>query len=202
MPGVHAHAHDDTESSRSTETPAREHPISFADIDRVLEASAGVAESTGASPVRTWRDALTLALESLRYARTILAADVKILRHAMATEGPDDQAVVDDLPAIVTTGTWSEGTASTDETDDPPPGSELDPSVFVRSDPLLSAHREMARTDLSSPGSVSRTLQLLEEQLVAVTEREAAVGHRLRQIRAAIVRQYEDGAVPTSNWPG
>jgi hypothetical protein len=200
VPGVHAHAHDDdTESSRSSETPARERPISVADIDRLLEASAGAAESTGASPVRAWRDALTLALESLRYARTILAADVKILRHAMATEGPDDQAVVDDLPAIVTTGTWTEERASTD---DPPPGAELDPSVFVRSDPLLSAHQEMARTDLSSPGSVARTLQALEEQLVAVTEREAAVGDRLRQIRATIVRQYEDGAVPSSNWPG
>ena len=202
MPGVHAHAHDDdddTESNGSIETPARERPISFADIDRVLEASAAVADSTGASPVRAWRDDLTLALESLRYARTILAADVKILRHAMATEGPDDQAVVDDLPAIVTTGTWSEERASTD---DPPPDAELDPSVFVRSDPLLSAHQEMARTDLSSPGAVARTLQTLEEQLVAVTERETSVGHRLRQIRATIVRQYKDGAVPTSNWPG
>ena len=158
-----------------------------------------MAESTGASPVRAWRDALTLALESLRYAHTILAADVKILRHAMATEGPDDQAVVDELPAIVTTGTWSEERPSTD---DPPPATELDPSVFVRSDPLLSAHQEMARTDLSSPGAVARTLQALEEQLVAVTERETAVGHRLRQIRATIVRQYKDGAVPTSNWPG
>ncbi len=200
MPGVHAHAHeDDTESNGSTETPARERPISFGDIDRVLEASAGVADSAGASPVRAWRDALTLALESLRYARTILATDVKILRHAMATEGPDDQAVVDDLPAIVTAGALSEERPSTD---DPAPGTELDPSVFVRSDPLLSAHQEMARTDLSSPGAVARTLQTLEEQLVAVTERETAVGHRLAQIRATIVRQYKDGAVPTSNWPG
>ena len=156
MPSVHAHAHDDdTGSSNTSETPAGERPISLADIDRVLQESAGVAESTGVSPVRAWRDALTLALESLGYARVILAADVGILRHSMATEGPDDQSVVDDLPSIVTAVTWGEEWSSTE---DPPPGAELDLSVVARSDPLLSAHREMARTDLSSPEDVARTM--------------------------------------------
>ncbi len=66
----------------------------------------------------------------------------------------------------------------------------------------MSAHQEMARTDLSSPEDVARTLGALQEQLVAITERETAVEGRLRQIRATIVRQYKDGVIPTTNWPG
>jgi hypothetical protein len=199
VPGVHAHAHDDAESGALHETASGEEAISLADIDRALEASEGLAESTGVLPVRAWRDALTLALESLTYARTVLAGDVTVLRHALATEGPDDQAVVDELPAILATDTWSEGRESAD---DPSRPTGLDPSVFARSDLLLSVHRDMARTDLSSPKAVVRSLRSLEEQLVAVTARERAVALRLQEIRAAIVRQYKDGVVPTPNWPG
>ncbi len=112
----HAHAHDDdARSSAAADVLARQRPISFADIDRVLEESAEVVESTGPAPVRAWRDGLTLALESLGYARAVLAADVGILRHCLATEGPDDQTLVDDLPAVVTTGTWGEGWSAPDD---------------------------------------------------------------------------------------
>lgn len=201
MPSAHAHAHDDDDarSSAAAEVLARQRPISFAAIDRVLEESAEVVESTGPAPVRAWRDGLTLALEALGYARAVLAADVGILRHCLATEGPDDQTLVDDLPAVVTTGTWGEGWSAPD---DHSADAELDPTIFVRSDPLMSAHQEMARTDLSSPEDVVRTLGALQEQLVAITERETAVERRLRQIRATIVRQYKDGVIPTKNWPG
>ncbi len=44
-------------------------PILLADIDQILEDSAGVEHAGRAAPIRVWRDELTLALESLTYAR-------------------------------------------------------------------------------------------------------------------------------------
>ena len=60
----------------------------------------------------------------------------------------------------------------------------------------------MAHTDLSSPEEVERALRELEAQLAELTERQNAVEVRLQQIRASIVRQYQEGAVRTRDWLG
>jgi hypothetical protein len=205
VPSVHAHAHDDETDSGGSDVSARERPIRFTDIDRVLDESAGVGAAGGPSAVRVWRDQLLLAFESLEYARTILSADVGILRHCLATEGPDKEALVDDLPEVVSSHPCHEGCSAHESGSATP--AEVDPaevnsSVFARSDALMTAHREMARTDLSSPEDVGRALRILDEQLSAVAARCAAVQSRLQQIRTVIVRQYKDGAIPTANWPG
>ncbi len=79
---------------------------------------------------------------------------------------------------------------------------ELDLGVFVRSDRLVAGHEEMALVDLSSSEDVELLLGELERELAQLTERQHAVELRLQQIRAAIVRQYQEGVAPTRGWPG
>lgn len=195
MPSAHAHLHEDDEIGPS-DLSAEARPILLADIDRVLGESAVLERTRGASPIRVWRDELTLALESLAYARAILAADVAILRHSRAADGSGLQAVVDDLPAVMAAHPWGDGWSESGGEDDDP---ELDLAVFDRSDRLIAAHEQMAHTDLSSPEEVERVLRELEAQLAELTERQNAVEVRLQQIRASIVRQYQEGAVRTGD---
>jgi hypothetical protein len=188
-------------------------PIELTDIDRVLEDSAAVTEANQAAPVRVWRDELTVALESLSYARSVLASDVGVLRHCLARDVVDPEALVDELPRLAA---------------GPPPGGEdpsaspnsaeipridgidldgidlddIDWTVCIRSDPLMTAHREMAQADLSSPEDVTRVLGDLEEQLAELVRRQDAVTGRLRQVRQAIVGQYERGSVSARDWLG
>lgn len=77
----------------------------------------------------------------------------------------------------------------------------IDGEVFVRSDELMTAHREMALLDLSAPQDVARVLRHAEEQLTAITERHAAAEARLQQLRAAIIRQYRQGVIRARNRP-
>ena len=191
MSQAHAQAHGDD----SDHLALRERPILLADIDEVLAAAADVAHAGPDAPVRAWRDALTLALESLAYAQSVLAADAAILRHCLSAGGSDAQALVDALPTVITSRPRGDGWSAPNSSENP---SGADPWVFVGSDELMPAHRAMARVDLSSPEDVRRVLGLVEEQLAPIRERLEAVEIRLAQIRAAILRQYREGVVP--NW--
>ena len=71
MPSTQAHVYDDDEFGPG-DLSAEERPILLADIDRALGESAVLERTRGASPIRVWRDELTLALESLAYARAEL----------------------------------------------------------------------------------------------------------------------------------
>jgi hypothetical protein len=175
-----------------------ESPIFLADIDQVLKESAHVERARPSDPIRAWRDDLTVALDSLVYARGVLAADVGILRHCLAA--PHQQAVVDDLPSVMTTRAWGAGWSAPDEV--APDPARVDEEIFVRSDGLMAAHQEMAHADLSSREEVTRVLAELETQLNDLAERQEAVEVRLQEIRAAIVRQYKDGRVPARDWLG
>jgi hypothetical protein len=197
VPSAHAHLHEDDEMG--TDLAADERPILLADIDQVLAESAVLERTRGASPIRVWRDELTLALESLAYARAILAADVSILRHSLVADGSDPQDVVDDLPTVMNEHPWGDGWSESEEEDDL---ERLDLAVFARSDRLVAAHEQMAHVDLSSTEDVERVLRELEAQLSELTGRQQAVQIRLQQIRAAIVRQYQEGAVRTRDWLG
>jgi hypothetical protein len=176
--------------------PAAAGPILLTDIDRVLSDSAGVGQSASAAPIRVWRDELTLALESLAFARAVLAADVGILRRCLAA--PDQQAVVDELPAAMAGQSWGDGWAAPEE----PDRSRVNWEVFARADRLMSTHEEMASADLSSTEDVTRVLGDLEGQLTDLARRQEAVEVRLAEIRSAIVHQYERGGVPARDWLG
>jgi hypothetical protein len=199
VPSAHAQAYDDDEFGPD-DLSAEERPILLADIDRSLGESAVLERTRGASPIRVWREELTLALESLAYARAVLAADVAILRHTLAG-GADQQAIVDDLPAVMAAHSGGDEWSDSPEAHDPG-RLELDLGVFVRSDRLVAGHEEMALVDLSSSEDVELLLGELERELAQLTERQHAVELRLQQIRAAIVRQYQEGAAPTRGWPG
>ncbi len=209
MPSAHAHLHEDDDFGPQG-LPADERPILLADIDRVLGESAVLERTRGASPIRVWRDELTLALESLAYARSVLAADVAILRHRLADPGPDLQRVVDDLPTIMTSPRWGadpsapdEGEAGADEDDiAADEDDDFDLAVFLRSDRLVAAHEHMARIDLSSPEEVADALRDLEAELGELTARQESVELRLQQIRVSIIRQYQEGEVRTREWLG
>ena len=199
MPAAHAHAHEDDQSGAGERSP-EERPILLADIDRVLGESAVVERLRGRSPIRVWREELTLALESLAYAREILAGDVAILRRCLSGNAADQQAVVGELPTVVTQRTWGEGWSGPRQLDDL---DDLDVGVFARSDRLVAAHEQMAFADLSSPEEVTRLLAEFEGQLIELTERHQAVERRLQQIRAAIVQQYQEGGIPAvRDWLG
>ncbi len=202
MPSAHAHLHEDDEIGPQ-DLPAAERPILLADIDRVLGESAVLERTRGASPIRVWRDELTLALESLAYARTVLAADVAILRHRLADIGPDLQRVVSDLPTIMAAPRWGAGPPVSDEDDAAADeDDDFDLAVFLRSDRLVAAHEQMARIDLSSPDEVASTLGELEAELAELTARQESVEVRLQQIRVSIIRQYQEGEVRTRDWLG
>jgi len=199
VPSVHAHAPgEDDADSGAADLSVQIRPILLVDIDRILEDSANVEHRGDGAPIRTWRDELTLVLESLTYARAILAADAAILLHSSAPEGADPKSVVDELPRAMDTGPWDDQWSGSDGEDVDP---ELGEDLFTRTDQLLAAHQEMARVDLSSPADVTRALQMVEEQLTALTERQEAVAVRLQQIRAAVIRQYERGGAPAHDQP-
>jgi hypothetical protein len=200
VPTAHAQVPDDEpDPSAPRVSSFRSRPVGLADIDHLLEASSGVATSRGATPVRAWRDDLALVLDALRYARAILAADVGILRHALAAGGSSEKTVIDELPKVLGARSWGDGWS---EPSDPEATSEIDPDVFVRAGELVAAHQEMAAVETSSPEEVARVLGHLEDRLVEITARQDAVELRLREIREAIVRQYREGVVPTRTWPG
>ena len=170
MPSAHAQAYDDDEFDPD-DLSAEERPILLADIDRSLGESAVLERTRGASPIRVWREELTLALESLAYARAVLAADVAILRHSLAG-GADQQAIVDDLPSVMAAHSGGDEWSDSPEAHDPG-RLELDLGVFVRSDRLVAGHEEMALVDLSSSEDVELLLGELEMEL-ARADRAAA----------------------------
>ena len=202
MPSAHAHLHEDDEIGPE-DLSAGERPILLADIDRVLGESAVLERTRGASPIRVWRDELTIALESLAYARSVLAADVAILRRCLADAGPDLDRVVSDLPTIMTGPHWDDGPPGSAQDDaEADENVEFDLGVFLRSDRLVAAHERMARTDLSSPEDVELALRELETELGELTARQESVEVRLQQIRVSIIRQYQEGEVRTRAWLG
>ena len=174
-------------------------PLRLPDVDRMLKDSARIEHAEPAGPIRTWRDELTLALESLNYAEAILGGDVGILLHSLANRGSDTQSLVQDLPRAMAAGGdgWSV-----------PNGTDLassmqeDWDLFTRSDLLMSAHQQMAYTDLRSRTVVQRVLRSILEQLANLALRREAVEVRLQQIRAAIVQQYRNGEVSARDWLG
>ena len=217
---------DGTPSSLLSETD----PIRLTDIDRVLEDSAALADADQADDVRVWRQELNVALESLSYARSVLASDVGILRHCLENESLDRQTLVEELPRLVA-GPQTRGQGGSPRTDDPElagdhagasvhrPDAEVHPdhadtaatvgypddadwTVCIRSDLLMTAHGELAQADLSSAEDVSRVLRDLEEQLSDLARRQDAVEGRLRQVRQAIIGQYERGTVTARDWLG
>jgi len=167
-------------------------PIDLVDIGRVLGESAK-AERLGDIPIRAWRDDLTVIRDSLSYARAVLTADVAILTESGSPATTEPQRVLDELPGVLATVAPDPQWPDQDVLD---PDPDIDEGLFVRTDHLLVAHREMARVDLTSPAARGRLLELVEEQLAMLTDRQAAVEARLQQIRVVIFRRYRDAAAP------
>jgi len=187
VPAASAYARDETEDAEWLSEQTR--PINLVDIGRVLGESAK-AERLGDIPIRAWREDLTVIRDSLSYARAILAADVAILTESGPAPQTRQQGIVDELPGVVAPPPpepqWSDEDLLDIDVD-------IDEGLFVRTDHLLAPHREMARLDLSSPPARGRVLELIEEHLALLTERQAAVEARLQQIRSVIFRRYREG---------
>ena len=145
-------------------------------------------------------------LESLDYAETVLGGDVEILRHALATGASETEA-----SCVSSRRCWPHALAR--RLGSTPVGRQprLDPpiredwegdwDVFTRSDLLMSAHQQMAYTDLTSRPEVHRVLRSILEQLANLALRRETVEARLHEIRAAIVQQYRDRrSQPGTGW--
>jgi hypothetical protein len=194
---------DDDESDASVASSLRGRPINLIDIARVLGESANVERLGQSAPIRAWRDDLTLIQESLTYALTILAADVEILTIASSPEAMGQKADSDPHPGPPAVSPQEDLPSEPSELDLDllDLALDLDDDLFIRADHLLAPHQEMARVDLSSAGARARVLELVEEQLAILTERQAAVEARLQQIKAAIMRRYREGAAPARDQP-
>jgi hypothetical protein len=183
----------------------QDRPLTLAGIDRLLEESAEVERPGSDAPIRAWRDDLTFVLEALTYARTILSADVALLRHARDLSGADGNVgtggpSVDDLPGVLApaSGEHPEPTAAqSGEFVEP----EITADLFTRTDQLLRAHDEMAEVDLTSPFDVAGSLGVVEADLQALTDRQDHVEARLQEIRAAVIRDYQEGAEAARDQP-
>jgi hypothetical protein len=191
VPAASAHTNRD-EADEAGELSLRMQPIDLVDIGRVLGESAK-AERLGDIPIRAWRDDLTVIRDSLSYARAVLTADVAILTESGRSATTETQRVVDELPGLLDAVPPDPQWPDQDVLD---PDPDIDEGLFLRTDHLLAAHREMARVDLTSPAARARVLELVEEQLAMLTDRQAAVEARLQQIRAVIFRRYRDAAAP------
>ncbi len=168
MPSAQAHSPgDDADRREAGDTEGMDHPILLAEVDDALRDSADVARRRSLERSVAWGDSLFVILETLTYACSVLADDVRILRHRLATDAPSSKEVVDDLPRALTTSSWGTDRSAPDDRSD---RAELDPAVFARSDTLLAVHAEMASVDLSSAGDVRRVLAVLEEQLAALDD--------------------------------
>ena len=189
VPAASVHT-DRDEAADAGELSLQIRPIDLVDIGRVLGESAK-AERLGDIPIRAWRDDLTVIRDSLSYVRAILSADVAILTEAGASAASESPRVADQLAGVLATVAPDPQWPDQDVLD---PDPDIDEGLFVRTDHLLAAHREMARVDLTSPAARSRVLEQVEDQLALLTERQAAVEARLQQIRAAIFRRYRDAA--------
>jgi hypothetical protein len=191
-------AHADSEGA--AEPSLHDRPIDLIDIARALGESSNI-ERLGGAAIRAWRDQLTLILDSLSYARTILAADVAILTQTRSEETTVDRNAVDELPSRLSSSPserqWSPDDLESLEDLEV----AFDEGLFARTDQLLRAHREMARVDLSSAAATAGALAVVEEQLAILTERHAAVDARLQQIRAVIIRRYQQAAAPARDRP-
>jgi hypothetical protein len=196
VPASDAHA----ESEGSAELSLRNRPIDLIDIARALGESSNI-ERLGGAAIRAWRDDLTLIRDSLTYALTILAADVAILSHSSSEGASAGQNVVDELPDRLSSSPSEDQWSAGDLEDLGDLEVAFDEGLFVRSDQLLAAHREMARVDLSSAAATAGALALVEAQLAILTERHAAVDARLQQIRAVIIRRYRQAAAPARDRP-
>jgi hypothetical protein len=194
VPAASAHTYRDEpgEADKAGELSLHMQPIDLVDIGQVLGESAK-AERLGDIPIRAWRDDLTVIRDSLSYARAVLAADVAILTESGPATATETQRVVDDLPGVLAAVSPDPQWPDQDVVD---PDPYIDEGLFVRTDHLLAIHREMARLDLTSPAARARVLELAEEQLAMLTDRQAAVEARLQQIRAVIFRRYRHAAAP------
>ena len=191
-------AHADSEGA--AEPSLQDRPIDLIDIARALGESSNI-ERLGGAAIRAWRDQLTLILDSLSYARTILAADVAILTQTRSEGTTADRDAVDELPNRLSSSPSERQWSAEDLEDLEDLEVAFDEGLFARTDQLLRAHREMARVDLSSAAATAGALALVEEQLAILTERHAAVEARLQQIRAVIIRRYQQAAAPARDQP-
>jgi hypothetical protein len=185
-----AHYHRD-EADHAGALSLQDRPLNLVDIARVLGGSAGV-DRLDDVPIRAWRDDLTVIRDALSYARGILAADVAILTEAGLPRVAERLEIVDHLPGVLVSRAPETERLEREASGFDP---DIDEGLFVRTDHLLAPHREMARVDLSSLAARARVLEMVEEQLAMLTERQAAVEARLQQIRAVIIRRYRDAVV-------
>ena len=107
MPSGHTDAAGD-DAHDGADLSLRNHPVTLADIDHLLEVSADVERAGPGTPIRAWRDDLTLVLEALSYARAILSADLVILRHTGVTRGEQAKRLLDDVPGVLGAGPEAE----------------------------------------------------------------------------------------------
>jgi hypothetical protein len=195
VPPAEAHAEGDDDGA---EVAPGDRPFDLVDVARALGESANLQRLGQRAPIRAWRDYLTLIRDSLSYAVDVLTADVAVLSRPGAERATEP---LDVRPEPLG--------GRADEPDDgpwPPLDLEdfdvaIDEGLFARTDQLLTAHREMARVDLSSPGATAEVLALVQEHLAILTERHAAVDARLQQIRAVIISHYRQAATPARDLP-
>ena len=184
MPSAHAQAYNPDDDGTEGGVP----PLLLSHVDYLLLESARAARTGSDAPVRAWREELTEALAVLTYAETVLSGDAALLRHCLATGPFDHKQVLDGLARAVAGDDVPGAAVASGLTDD---------ALFARADRLLSVHEQMAFLDLNRRHGVARLLDDIESELGEVAARRFQVEARLANIRAAVIRDYREGKVPS-----
>jgi hypothetical protein len=172
--------------------------LTLLDVDELLESAAVLDSSTPAARLRGGRDDLVHAAVLLSYARHVLSVDIGALRAISEASAPDLQDLVEDLPRVLQEASIGGGWSLSP--DAPATSASARQAVEGAADGLMSAHGDLARIDLGSPGAVEVALQELEMQRAMVVESREVVEKRVRELQALLVAQYKEGVADPDDW--
>ena len=172
--------------------------LTLSDVDELLHTTSSSDPSVPPDRIRSWRDEFAHMAVLLSYARHVLSVDVEVLRSIAEDPARDLQTLVDDLPRLLATssigGGWSLSPDSVATM------KSADGALVGEADGLLSAHSQLASTDLRTDQAIAGVLSDLESQLAQVTERLDLVEARVRDLRAVLVGLYKSGVADADDW--
>ncbi len=172
---------------------------SLEEFDSMLNRADPVNIKVPAATLRKWRTELVRASVFISYAIGVLSLDLEILNRSLKIEGEDAlQALIDELPAILTSG-WLGGgwSLSPDASASVGAASEL---AADGAQSLLGLHGELAASDLKDVEVVGDLLRRVEQEREALIERRNMLEDRIRRIQETMREHYSAGTASVDDW--
>jgi hypothetical protein len=168
-------------------------------IDELLRHAEEVESSMPTQRLREVRGELVRTSVFVSYAIGVLSLDLKILNRCWASPTEEVlQALVDDMPEMLTTG-WVGGgwSLSPDASASVAAAAELSNEDSIR---LLELHAELATSDLGDLDVVSNLLLRVKAQRSALCDRRDKLEKEIRSIQRMVQQHYASGAASVEDW--